>query len=311
MKLVSVIIPSYNYGWLLPETLDSLLAQTYPHWEALIIDDGSTDATRSIMEDYQRRDNRFHYEYQVNKGMSAARNRGLTLARGEYIQFLDADDLLAPRKFEVQVTVLDAHPETDLIYGSMRYFQHGAPHVFSRSGDMQDKPWMAEVQGQGEEMVNVLVEKSIMVINAPLVRSSLIERVGLFSEHLRSVEDWEFWIRCALAEARFQYDSTPDAWAIVRVHATSTSQNLLRMHKYEVAMRRELNEKLERVEAQEAIKINNHMINENQIHIAMHQMKSGNVLLGAQAYVKLAIRTNRYSYYLKSIPYWLRYRISH
>jgi glycosyltransferase involved in cell wall biosynthesis len=310
MKLVSVIIPCYNYGWLLSETLDSMLAQTYPHWEVLIIDDGSTDNSRTVAEDYQRRDKRFRYIYQANGGMSSARNRGLRVAKGEYIQFLDADDLLATRKLELQVAFLDANPAVDIVYGDMRYFRHGKPTVLSRSGDMQDVRWMAEVDGQGEALVDTLVEKSIMVVNAPLVRMSLVQRVGLFSEQLRSVEDWEFWIRCALAGAMLHYDSTPDAWAIVRVHPTSTSQNFLRMHNSEVAMRRELQTRLQEAGAYNAMKINIRLIDENQVYIARYNMIGGDILTGIKGYIKLALKTKQYSYYLKSIPYWLRVRMS-
>ncbi|UOQ67217.1 glycosyltransferase family 2 protein [Hymenobacter volaticus] len=309
MKLVSVVIPCYNYGWLLPETLDSLLAQTYPHWECLIVDDGSTDTSKAVAEEYQQRDARFCYVYQANAGMSAARNHGLRLACGEYLQFLDADDLLAPRKLETQVAFLEAHPTVDLVYGDMRYFQHGSPQVLSRSGDMLDQRWMAEVHGQGEAMVNVLVEKSIMVVNAPLLRATLAKRVGPFSEDLRSVEDWEFWIRCALAGARFHYDNTPDAWAIVRVHPTSTSQNLLRMHTSEVAMRRRLATTLAAAGAQVASRINAAAINDNQFYVAMYNMKNGSILTGIKGYVRLAYTTKRYGYYLKSIPYWLKHRL--
>lgn len=308
--MVSLIIPCYNYGWLLPETLDSVLAQTYPHWECLIIDDGSTDNSRAVSEEYQAHDARFRYVYQDNRGMSAARNHGLRIARGEYIQFLDADDLLAARKLETQSAFLDTNPEVDLIYGDMRYFQHGEPHTLSRSADMQDKPWMAEVDGQGEAMVNLLVEKSIMVVNAPLLRTSLVHRVGAFSEHLRAVEDWEFWIRCAIAGARFHYNNTPDAWAIVRVHSTSTSHNLLRMHNSEVVMRHKLNARLRDIHAFKAIEINKAKIDENQVYIAMYNMVSGSIFLGIKGYAKLAYKTKKYGYYLKSIPYWLKYRLA-
>jgi glycosyltransferase involved in cell wall biosynthesis len=287
-----------------------MLAQTYPYWEALIIDDGSTDNSRRVAEEYQGRDTRFQYIYQANGGMSSARNHGLRIAKGEYVQFLDADDLLAPRKLEVQVAFLDTHPAVDIIYSDMRYFRHGAPSVLSRSGDMKDVRWMAEVDGQGDALIDILVEKSIMVVNAPLVRMSLVRRVGPFSEQLRSVEDWEFWIRCALAGALLHYDRTPDAWAIVRVHPTSTSQNALRMHNSEVTMRRELQTRLQKVGAYNAMKINLNLIDENQVYIARYNIIGGDILLGIKGYIKLAFKTKQYAYYLKSIPYWLRVRMS-
>lgn len=308
MSLISVIIPCYNYGWLLPETLDALLAQTYPCWEAIVVDDGSVDNTRAIVAAYQHRDARFRYQHQANGGMSAARNHGLRLARGEYVQFLDADDLLAPGKFAWQAAFLDAHPAVDLVYGSMRYFRHGAPAVLSRSADMRDQPWMAEAQGQGEALVNVLVKQSIMVVNAPLLRAALVGRVGPFSETLRSVEDWEFWIRCAIAGARFRYDPAPAAWAIVRVHPTSVSHNLLGMHTCEVQMRRALRPLLAGIHATTALRLNAEAIEANQVYVARYNLLSGSIWLGLKGYVRMARTTRQYGYYLKSIPYWLKYR---
>ncbi|NUQ81546.1 MAG: glycosyltransferase family 2 protein [Bacteroidetes bacterium] len=103
MPTVSVIIPCFNYGHLLPETLSSLLAQTFPDWEGIVIDDGSTDNTSEVAKEFVKKDPRFRYHYQTNAGLSAARNTGLDLATGEFIQFLDADDYLFPTKFERQL----------------------------------------------------------------------------------------------------------------------------------------------------------------------------------------------------------------
>ncbi|MFC7670076.1 glycosyltransferase family 2 protein [Hymenobacter humi] len=170
MNLVSIIIPCYNYGWLLAETLDSVLAQTYQQWECIIIDDGSTDTTRVVATSYQARDSRFRYVYQPNGGLSAARNHGLQAATGEYIQFLDADDLLLPQKLELQVALLASHPEYDVVYGAVRYFMHGEPGKLSRSFDMKDTHWQVELSGHGSDLVAAMIPSNIMVVNAPLLR---------------------------------------------------------------------------------------------------------------------------------------------
>lgn len=310
MHLVSVIIPCYNYGWLLAETLDSVLAQTYTHWECIIIDDGSTDDSSTTATSYLQKDSRFRYTYQENKGMSAARNCGLAVARGEYIQFLDADDLLASNKLAVQVAYLEAHPTADLVYGDMRYFRHGEPAVLSRSADMHDVTWVHGVQGQGEELVNALVEGNMMVSNAPLLRAALLQRVGPFAEELRWVEDWQYWVRCAIAGASFHYDPTPDAWALVRVHPTSTSHNARRMHDHEVLVRRQLIRQLEVAGAHRAIEINKTGIINSAANLARHNLTKGNIMEGIGGYLRLAQTTGRYGYYLKSIPYWLKIRFS-
>ena len=306
--MVSIIIPCFNYGWLVSETLESVLAQTYQDWECLIIDDGSTDNSQEVAEKYVQRDTRFQYHYQVNQGMSAARNRGLSVARGKYIQFLDADDLLAPKKLTVQVAYLAAHPTADLVYGDMRYFRHGEPAVLSRSANMQDIAWVHGVQGQGEELINSLVQGNMMVSNAPLLRAELLWRVGPFAEELRWVEDWQYWVRCAIAGASFHYDSTPDAWALVRVHPTSTSHNARRMHDHEVLVRRQLAQALKSAGAYRALELNETGTINSVANLAKHNLTKGSIKEGIGGYWQLARTTGRYGYYLKSIPYWLKVR---
>src|SRR5262249_32273429 len=115
--LVSIIIPSYNYGRFLDETLNCLLDQKLSNWECLVIDDGYTDNTKMVALTFADRDRRIRYFYQENQGQPAARNKGLPFARGKYIQFLDSDDLLEGLKLEVQANFLDNHPDTDIVYG--------------------------------------------------------------------------------------------------------------------------------------------------------------------------------------------------
>jgi GT2 family glycosyltransferase len=310
MELVTIIIPCYNYGWLLAETLDSVLGQTYPHWECIIIDDGSTDTTSAVAQAYQKRDSRFRYYYQANAGMSAARNHGLAIAKGNFVQFLDADDLLVPTKLCVQTSYLRATPDADLVYGDVRYFRHGAPTIHSRSFDMKNDTWMAKVHGNDEALLNTVVEKNIMVMNAPLIRMEMLRRIGNFSEDLRAMEDWEFWVRCAVGGVKFHYDATPDAWALVRIHPTSTSQNTNRMAQYEILARQQLKPLLVAAGAIQATAINNKLIVSQQSYLAAKSLTEGSILSGITAYWQLARQTGQYFYYLKSIPYWLRARMA-
>jgi glycosyltransferase involved in cell wall biosynthesis len=109
--LVSVIIPCYNYGRYLGDALDSIAAQTYSHWECLVVDDGSTDNTSDVGMQYAEKDSRFSYIYQQNGGVSSARNTALNKAKGKYIQLLDADDMLEPDKLQLQVSLLEENQE--------------------------------------------------------------------------------------------------------------------------------------------------------------------------------------------------------
>ena len=108
MPTVSVIIPTYNRRTYVQEAIDSVLAQTYPDYEIIVIDDGSTDGTDQVL--HARYGDRIRYVWQENQGESAARNRGIALARGEYIALLDSDDLWLPDKLAKQIPFLDSHP---------------------------------------------------------------------------------------------------------------------------------------------------------------------------------------------------------
>lgn len=106
--IISVIVPCYNQARFLPYTLDSLVAQSYPHWECIIVDDGSPDNTGTVAQDYCNRDNRFIYLQKSNGGQGSARNLGLNHASGDYIQFLDSDDLLEPSRMQEVIRVFES-----------------------------------------------------------------------------------------------------------------------------------------------------------------------------------------------------------
>ena len=113
MPKVSVIIPAYNASEYLSQTLESVLVQTYSDFEIILVDDGSTDETDQVIAKYSSHLNLIQQE---NKGLSAARNAGLNMAIGEYLVFLDADDLLTPRKLAIQAAFLDQNPGIGIVY---------------------------------------------------------------------------------------------------------------------------------------------------------------------------------------------------
>ncbi|HET9503948.1 MAG TPA: glycosyltransferase [Hymenobacter sp.] len=308
MSLISIIIPCYNYGWLLAETLESVVRQSYRAWECIVIDDGSGDNTKQVAEEFASRDSRIKYAYQANAGMSAARNNGLRQAKGDYVQFLDADDLLTPHKLEVQIAKLQQSPEVDILYGDMRYFRHGQPDVLARDFDMGDSDWMVPMHGSGIPIIESLIKNNKLPINAALTSRKLIEQVGGFDESLRSMEDWEFWLRCALAGATFQYDATPEAWVLVRLHPSSTSNNRRRMSTSERRMREQIVAKLENIGAHNAIKINAEAIQMLTTVDAVYHTREGHLLTGLREFMQLASSTGKYKYYLSSALYWLRHR---
>src|SRR4051794_34828743 len=130
---ISVVVPAYNYAQFLPVALDSIIAQTYADWECIIVDDGSTDDTAAVADAYVRRDPRFRYIHQANRGLAGARNTGVRNATGDAIQFLDADDRLLPPKLERHAAYLEAHPECDIVYGDVWFFRSETPDVLTPS----------------------------------------------------------------------------------------------------------------------------------------------------------------------------------
>jgi glycosyltransferase involved in cell wall biosynthesis len=242
--LVSVIVPSYNFGHLIAETLRCVQAQTYENWECVVVDDGSTDDTSEVVSAFASQDPRIRYLRQENQKQAAARNLGIANSQGEYFQFLDADDLIEARKLELHATYLKEHSEIDIIYSSVRYFRSKNPseRLLSRRYSMWDdgNSWMPETSGSGNEILSKLLRNNIMVVNAPLVRRSTIERVGLFNVALPPVEDWEYWIRCAARGAAFLYDESLESHALVRSHLESASADGRRMLTATLRLRKEV-----------------------------------------------------------------------
>ena len=239
---VSVIIPAFNYGRFIARTIELVQAQTLTDWECLVVDDGSTDNTGEAVAAIAANDARVKYLRQPNAGLGATRNTGLRATSGEFVQFLDADDLLGPRKLERQVEILRSRPEVDLVYGDARYFRDATP---GSPRAEWDRP-LSTVSGAGEPLLSALLVDNIMVVQASLTRRPLLKRVGGFDPSLPRLEDWDCWIRCALTGAVFLYDSDagPDCLSYVRVHRASMSSDIEAMLRTGVALRGQIHASL-------------------------------------------------------------------
>ncbi|HEY2743031.1 MAG TPA: glycosyltransferase family 2 protein [Polyangia bacterium] len=236
--LVSVIVPAFNYGRFLAETLASVQAQTHEQWECIVVDDGSTDDTWQVALAAAHADPRIRYLRRCNGGLSAARNSGLRVARGVYVQLLDADDAIERHKLETQVDFLSRRPDVGIVYGGVRYFDSDSGA--KRRGLFADVDWMPRISGDGERLLRTLLRANIMVVNSPLARRAVFDRVGPFDETLTSLEDWDYWLRCALAGVWLEYHDAADTRALVRVHRRSMSQNRLEMRLQQAKIRRAL-----------------------------------------------------------------------
>lgn len=235
LPLVSVIIPCYNYAAYIGETIESILAQTYSHWEIIIVDDGSKDNTAKIVKKFTQADKRILYHYQVNGGLSAARNTGLRLAGGKYIQLLDADDFIAPTKIAIQVSALESDNSTALVYGDTYNFKDTptiSERIF-RQFFLSKEP----VSGQGNALALHMANDNIFLVSCPLFRRVMADAVGGFDTALFSLEDWYFWYRAALLDFKFKYDNQPGTEFYVRSHTSNMSSNRHKMWQYKIRAR--------------------------------------------------------------------------
>jgi glycosyltransferase involved in cell wall biosynthesis len=195
--LVTVVIPTYNYAHFLIETLESALAQTYSNFEIIVVDDGSTDDTRKILDPYWER---IRYIHQANQGLSAARNTGIRAARGDLIALLDSDDIWHPRKLEIQVDYLRECPENGLFVSDdiARFYGKSAG---SNGIEEPPKSWAVIESALFSKASSLSLEE--IVISPPfsscgvLIRKECFETVGYFDTSLRSCEDRDMWIRIA------------------------------------------------------------------------------------------------------------------
>lgn len=206
---VSVIIPAHNAAKTIARTLESLLAQTSSAWEAIVIDDGSTDGTAGIVALFSEQDSRIRVISQPQGGVSIARNQGMSVAHYDWLLFLDADDWIAPTYIEKLTHLLSADPTLDVVYcGWARTTAEG--QLVHES-----------VCPLADELFATFAQTNPFAIHACLVRRSLIELVGGFDPSLRTCEDWDLWQRIARAGANF--GRLPELLAYYCMQPTSAS----------------------------------------------------------------------------------------
>jgi glycosyltransferase involved in cell wall biosynthesis len=192
---VSAVVTSYNARHFLGEAVDSVLAQTLRDWELLIADDGSTDGSPALAEDYARRDPRvrvLEHPDRVNRGASATRNLGAAAARGRYLAFLDGDDVWLPDKLEQQVALLEAHPEAVMVYGPARWWYGWTDAARNAPRDYLQPlgvPPGTVVQPPGLLQLFLGDEKVVPSMSGPLFRRQIYQRVGGSEEACRSIYD--------------------------------------------------------------------------------------------------------------------------
>ena len=205
MQKVSIIIPTFNSSKYLKATLDSVLSQTYANWECILVDDGSIDLTETISVNYQEKDNRFQlYKRPVDlpKGPSSARNYGVSKAKGDYLIFLDADDLLATTCLENRVAQFQQNPECDFLVFQMERFV--------------EEPDFSKKEIVVEQDKNRILESFIQLhgqwpITAPIYKTDFFKTIH-FSPSLVVFEDLEVAIKAIVKAIDFQVFNTIDCY---------------------------------------------------------------------------------------------------
>ncbi|MBN1450055.1 MAG: glycosyltransferase family 2 protein [Anaerolineales bacterium] len=207
MTRISVIIPTYNRVHLLDECVKSVLEQTYHDYEIIVVDDGSTDSTREIVGQFF---GPIRYVYQEHRGVSAARNHGIQLAQGDYITFLDSDDLYLPTKLEKQVRFLDDNPNCGVVYCSYTLFDE--INTLSRR-------YPATLSGKVYRQFLSQCMLAPVALPTVALRREVLTTCGIFDEKMSSGEDIDLWCRIA---RHYEFGTIQESLCKIRRHSTNT-----------------------------------------------------------------------------------------
>ncbi|NJN08500.1 MAG: glycosyltransferase [Richelia sp. RM1_1_1] len=212
--VISVIIPAYNAAKTIQETVMSVLNQTFSNLELIVINDGSQDSTLEVLSSIK--DSRLQVFFYENAGISMARNRGIERASGEFISFLDADDIWTPDKLEAQLTALEKNPQAGVAYSWVDYideygnFFHPGNHI--------------TINGSAYE--KMLVQNILENGSNPLIRREALTEVGGFDSSLTPTEDWDMWLRLA---QHYDFVTVPSVQILYRISSRSASTNIVKM----------------------------------------------------------------------------------
>lgn len=217
--LVSIIVPCYNQAQYLDEALQSVFDQTYPYWECIVINDGSTDNTEEIAENWIARDSRFIYWYQENRGLSSARNTGLNCSTGDYIQFLDADDFLHNFKIKESLDQVK-QVNADLIISNYVSFTNDTTKTIPPRYKLQ------EYYFNFESVVFKWDYEFVIPIHCAMFEAKYFENFR-FPTFLKAKEDWVMWITIFKNKPTTSFINKP--YALYRDHQNSMTKDVKQM----------------------------------------------------------------------------------
>lgn len=220
-SLVSIIIPCYNQAKYLEDTLCSILNQTYTDWECILVNDGSTDDTERIAYNFVIKDSRFKYFYKQNGGLSSARNFGLDKASGNYIQFLDSDDILLDSKLQLSMQTLKIPENANkkVVISNFRRFVNDISTSF--------EPY-CELKSEFFNFQSILYqwdEDFSIPIHCGLFEASLFEKLR-FNEKLKAKEDWVMWVQLFQNNTQAVFINQPLAYYRNNPESITATQNM-------------------------------------------------------------------------------------
>src|SRR5262245_15171525 len=218
---VSIIMSAYNGEQYIAEYIKSVIDQTYKDWELIVVDDGSTDQTRNIVLEFQKTENRIKYFFQKNSGQGKARNAGIERSQGEWIAFLDQDDLWVEDKLKLQIEVIHK-TVVDVVFSNGFMFHDKDIYNESATFLVEDGRF------EGQEMIDRLFIQNRIPILTALVRKKLLEKIGLIDDDLtiKNCDDYDLWLR--LAEHGASFIGMPESLARYRLHHQQASRNAIR-----------------------------------------------------------------------------------
>ena len=213
VALVSVIVPCYNQGVFLNETLESVYNQSYTDWECIIVNDGSTDGTEAIAQQWVAKDNRFKYFYKKNSGVSSTRNFGISNSSGQYLQFLDSDDILDKLKIQFSIDELkkDKNNETGIVVSNFKMLSSDSKEIL---------PPFCKLEAELFTLENFLLKWNVtfsVQMQCGFFDARLFEIIK-FPENLSAQEDWIVWVQL-LKKTKCVFVDLPLAY--YRVHPSS------------------------------------------------------------------------------------------
>jgi glycosyltransferase involved in cell wall biosynthesis len=184
-RKISVVMAVYNGEPHMREAIESIVSQTFSDFEYILLDDGSSDGTLEILQEYEKRDKRIRVlQNQGNIGLTKSLNKGILASRGEYVARMDADDISHPKRFELQTAFLDSNQNCGVV---------GSWYV--KIDEQGKELWRKKLPLKDEEIKNLLIKSNVFPHASAMVRRAALDKVGLYNESWKLSQDYELWFR--------------------------------------------------------------------------------------------------------------------